>query len=104
MGNLGLRGEALLTLGEFEGAADALRYGLEKARTLGNPSQLWKSWAALGRMHSAVGADEEALKAFQQALAIVERIAEGLPDDSLREVLLRSRPVQYVRLQCQPVG
>ena len=55
-----LRGEALLALGEFEGASDALRNGLEKARTLGNPSQLWKSWAALGRVHSAVGADDEA--------------------------------------------
>ena len=71
---------------------------------LGNPSQLWKSWAALGRMHSAGGTDEEALKAFRQALAIVDGIAERLPDDSLREALLRSKPVQDVRLRCQTAG
>ena len=71
----------------------ALRLALE----VGNPPQLWKTWAALGALQQAQGDAGEAGASYQQALAVIDGVAAGLQDAQLRQTFLDSPEVQRIR-------
>ncbi len=91
-----LRGEAFLTCGELTAAEAELGVALDVARRTGNPPQLWKSLVALGVLRSAQGASAAARLAYGEALAVVRRVAAGLPAAPLRETFLTSPHVQRI--------
>ena len=82
-----LIGETLAANGDLEAAAVELQEALAVARTVGNPTQLWKTLAALGE--------------FDEANAVIERIAASLSDDAMRETFLGSRYVSEVRAKAR---
>ncbi len=92
-----LRGEALLAQGKLAEAEQDLNTALGVAQQIGNPTQLWKTHAALGRLRAAQGQVEEARGAYQQALAVIEGVAAGLHDETLRTRLLASEQTRTIQ-------
>ena len=70
---------------------------LEVAREIGNPTQVWKTHVALGDLREAQGRPAEARRAYHDALAVIDDVAAGLTDESLREAFLTSDHVQDIR-------
>ena len=79
-----LKGEIALARHQFDEAEHALRQGLTIAQAIGNPTQLWKSYLALGRLYSDARKPELAEHAFNTAREVVERMKANLHNPSLR--------------------
>ncbi|MCH8345893.1 MAG: AAA family ATPase [Chloroflexi bacterium] len=92
-----LRGQALLAQGKLAEAEEEFATALEVAKEIGNPPQLWKTHAALGDLRQAQDRPDDARKAYRDALAVIEGVAGGLEDESLRETFLTSEHVQGIR-------
>jgi len=92
-----LRGQVLLAQGKLPEAERELATVLEIAQQIGNPPQLWKTHAALGDLRQAQGRGNDARQAYRDALAVIEGVAAGLSDESLRETFLSSDHVQGIR-------
>ena len=60
-------------------------------------SPLWKTYVALGDLRQAQGRAEEAKQAYRDALAVIDNVAAGLTDASLRETFLTSSHIQHIR-------
>ncbi len=92
-----LRGQALLAQGKLAEAEKELATALEIAKEIGNPPQLWTTHAALGELRQAQGKPDDANKAYRDALSVIDGVAAGLTDESLRETFLTSAHVQEIR-------
>jgi class 3 adenylate cyclase/tetratricopeptide (TPR) repeat protein len=92
-----LRAEALIAQGRLDPADQELDAALEKAKQVGNPPQLWKTFVALGDLRRAQGRTDDARQAYRDALAVIEGVAAGLTDESLRPTFLASDHVQGIR-------
>ncbi|MEX1253421.1 MAG: adenylate/guanylate cyclase domain-containing protein [Dehalococcoidia bacterium] len=92
-----LRAQALQALGELDEAEREIARALEVAKEVGNPPQLWKTHAALGELRQAQGRPEEARQAYREALAVIDRVAAGLTDESLRQTFFNSDQVRGLR-------
>jgi tetratricopeptide (TPR) repeat protein len=96
-----LRAGVSIARGDQVAAAGHLRGALEDARSVGNPTQLWKTLKAVGDLHMAEGNNAKALTRFQEAAEVVKGVAEGLTDSSLRETFLQSSPIRRVLAQSE---
>ncbi|MDO8615818.1 MAG: adenylate/guanylate cyclase domain-containing protein [Dehalococcoidia bacterium] len=92
-----LRGQALTTQGKLDEAETEIDVALGIAKEIGNPPQLWKTYLALGDLRRAQKRPRLARKAYRAALAVIEGVAAGLTDESLRQTFLGSAHVQAVR-------
>jgi tetratricopeptide (TPR) repeat protein len=92
-----LRGQALLAQGKLSEADEELSTALEIAREIGNPPQLWKTHAAIGDLRQAQGKSDDARQAYGEALSVIDGVAAGLEDESLRKTFLGSDHVQEIR-------
>ena len=92
-----LRGHALVAQGKLDEAQQELSTALEIAQEVGNPPQLWKTHAALGELRSQQGRSDDARRAYRDALTVIEGVAGGLTDESLKETFLSSDHVQDIR-------
>jgi tetratricopeptide (TPR) repeat protein len=88
-----LLGQTLSAQGKPDEAERELRAALEVAREIGNPTQLWKTWAALGDVLTG----DDAQSAYRQATAVIEGVAAGLSDEVMRTTFLASQQVSDVR-------
>ena len=64
---------------------------------LANPTQLWRTHAAIGDLRRAQGRTADAQRAYGEALSVIDAVATGLTDQKLREIFLRSDPVAALR-------
>ena len=96
-----LQGQALLARGKPAQAEGEVLTALKVAKQVGNPPQLWKTYTALGDLRKAQERAEEARRAYRNALAVIEEVASGLKDESLRETFFNSDYVGRIR---QAVG
>jgi tetratricopeptide (TPR) repeat protein len=99
-----LRGEAFLRRGELGSAATELRIGLEIARRLGNPPQLWRTLAATAALRDAEELHDDARQAYAEALEIVDMVASQLDDTRLQHVFLGSAEVQALQEKSREQG
>jgi tetratricopeptide (TPR) repeat protein len=93
-----LRAQALAALGRLAEARDELDSALAVARDLNNPTQLWKTLAALGDLLTQQCHPSDARLAYQEALAVIDGVAAGLTEDSLRTTFLASEAAQRIRI------
>jgi tetratricopeptide (TPR) repeat protein len=91
------RGRALLVEGSLDEAERELDTALQLAREIGNPPQIWKTYAALGELRRLQQRDADAADCFSQALSVVEDVASRLEDGELRATLLGSELVRSYR-------
>ena len=91
-----LSGLVFLAQEEFLEAEKELMIALEIAKQICNPPQLWKTLVALGNLWMAQKNKAKALQAYNEALLVVENIASGLSDKSLKETFLSSKHVKSI--------
>jgi len=96
-----LRGQAFLSQGKLDDAGREFSIALEVAQQIGNPTQLWKTHAAIGDLYSAQERLDDAGNAYQKAITVIQQIADNLTDQSLRETFLASNTVQAIMLQAK---
>jgi len=92
-----LRGQALLAQRKPAEAETEIDIALGIAKEIGNPPQLWKTLVALGDLRKAQGRPQEALAAYREALTVIDSVAAGLTDESLRDSFLSSPHVEGIR-------
>jgi tetratricopeptide (TPR) repeat protein len=92
-----LRGQVLAAQGEYGDAEVQIEMALAIARELGNPPQLWKTLVALGDLRNVQDRPKDAIEAFSEASAIIDRVAAELEDERLRDTFLASPHVQAIR-------
>ncbi len=92
-----LRGEVFLATENVENAETELTRALEIAKDVGNPPQLWKTWVALGELRKKQDRLEESTACYREALSVIERVAESLDEDELRNTFLDSNHVRAIR-------
>ncbi len=80
-----LRGHALVALGRMEEAVSEFEGAQVVARKQGQPSLLWQLCSDLGKAYQALGRRHEAEREFSSARAIVQDLANTLPEGPLRE-------------------
>ena len=91
-----LRAQAQLAQRDFGGATQDLETAIRLAKDLGNPPQLWKSYAAMGKLMNAQNKNTEATQAFRHAVTVLDTVAHSLPDEALRKTFLASDEVRSI--------
>jgi tetratricopeptide (TPR) repeat protein len=91
-----LQGNIYAAQGRFDEAETELQQTLKCAKQLGNPTQIWKTHQALGKLFHTQGKIDRSVEQYSRALKIVEAIAEDLTDPELKEGLLQSKPIREV--------
>jgi len=71
---LRLQGDIALARRQWDEAQRWLGQALPLAQTIGNPTQLWKTHLALGRLHTAVHQPDKARQAYQAARNVIEHM------------------------------
>jgi len=74
---------------------------LKLAEQLGNPTQIWKTHQALGKLFYNQGKINQAVEQYGSALKIVETISEDLTDSKLKEGFLKSETIKEVIAQAE---
>jgi tetratricopeptide (TPR) repeat protein len=97
-----LRGQIFLARGQLDEADAELGLALETALKISNPPQVWKTYAALGDLRNARGRLTDAKQAYEDAQAIIQNVAGGLQDPSLRESLLNSPLAKELHVKTGP--
>jgi transcriptional regulator with AAA-type ATPase domain/tetratricopeptide (TPR) repeat protein len=87
-----LSGEIATAARRWDEAHTALNEALVLARAIGNPTQLWRTYAALGHYHAQRGQKDAATSTYRAARTVVEGVLTGLATPGLRESL-ESLPV-----------
>ena len=85
-----LKGEIALRQHRWDDAEGALRQALDLALAIGNPTQLWKTHLALGRLWTERKQPGAAQAACQAARAVVDQIRGSLRAPQLRDSLDKS--------------
>jgi len=91
-----LRGQVFLKQGEYMEAEKEFSKALAIAQEIGNPPQLWKTYIALGDLRQAQKKKGEALQAYHNAMNVIETVAKGLKDQSLKKSFLNSDHVKSI--------
>ncbi len=91
-----LRGEIALARHRGEEAGEALRQALTIAQAIGNPTQLWKTHAALGRLHVETKKPEQARQAYRAARGVLDDVTARLQDAELRACLTALPSVRHI--------
>jgi hypothetical protein len=97
-------GEALLALGQAADGEALLRRAKAEAGGLGAAPPGWRACLALAQLFEAAGRATEAMAERQQALVLVEQVANGLADaPELRRAFEASEPFRAARGEA-PLG
>lgn len=92
-----LKGQALLAQGQSAQAQAALARALTLAQDIGNPTQLWKTYQALGELYESQADLEQARVIYRNAVNIIEDVAERLHDPALQHTFNAAQPIQHLR-------
>jgi tetratricopeptide (TPR) repeat protein len=82
-----LKGGIALARRQRDEAETALRQALTIAQAIGNPTELWKTHFALGRLYSETKKPEMARQAYQAAREVIDGIKARLQNPGLRASL-----------------
>jgi tetratricopeptide (TPR) repeat protein len=92
-----LQAQVRMAEGGLDEAEQDLAVALELAHDVGNPPQLWKTYAALGDLRLAQGRAKEARQPYREALSVIDTVAASLTDEELRDTFLASNDVEQIR-------
>ncbi len=92
---LRLRSQAAMALGKPEHCEPDLRRAVDLAEEIGNPTQIWKTWAALTELYAAQGNETGLAEASAEAHREVSAVADSL-DESQRAIFLASDAIRPI--------
>jgi len=92
-----LEGEAALARRQWDEAERWLGDALRLAQATGDPRQLWKTQAGLGRFHAERRNFEAARRTYQAAREVVDRVLARIEHPGLRAGLERGPLVREIR-------
>jgi tetratricopeptide (TPR) repeat protein len=96
---------SLALLAAWEGNSEqAITYLLKAARLavdLGLPGEQWQIQTALGMVYETAGEQVNADTSFAEAARIIQRLAQGIGDETLRTSFLAGSQIQPVLQQAQ---
>jgi len=93
---LRLKGEIAFSRRQWEESKAALEKASTIADAISNPTQQWKTYLAMGRLHTEVKRPELARQAYQAAHEVISKIKGSLRDSGLRTSLESSPLVRQV--------
>ena len=96
-----LAGEVASAAGRWDEAERALREAQAIAETIGNPTQLWRTYAALARFHAGHGNKDAARRAARDGRRVVDGVLAGLRDETLKGSLERLALVRELRARAR---
>jgi tetratricopeptide (TPR) repeat protein len=88
------RAELATRARRWDDAEKALREALTVAVAIDNPGQLWRTHAALARLHEAQRRPQKARAAYGAAIAVLDRVRGGLTTPEARAALERAAFMQ----------
>ena len=91
-----LKAGAALLRRDWGEAERALREALGIATTIGSPTLLWKTYFALGRVHSELKQPEIARQDYRAACAVIARVKNSFTDPRLRATFDNSPLIRQV--------
>jgi tetratricopeptide (TPR) repeat protein len=91
-----LKGEIALLNKQSDEAEDALRQALTIAKAIENPTQLWKTYLTMGRLHIKAKRQEMAEQAYGAAREIINKIIASLQDPEFRTSLMSCPPIRQI--------
>jgi hypothetical protein len=91
-----LRGHIALARRHLDDAETAYRQALAFAEAIGNPTQLWTTRAALGRLHATRRRQDLAGGAYRAARDVLDRVKASLKDPGLRMSLVQAPSVRHL--------
>jgi tetratricopeptide (TPR) repeat protein len=91
-----LKGESALAYCQWDETHRWLHQALTLAHEVGNPTQLWKTYVALGHFHRTVKRPEQARQGYHAARVVIDRIKGNLQSAELRACLEGSPLMQQV--------
>jgi class 3 adenylate cyclase/tetratricopeptide (TPR) repeat protein len=97
-----LRGEIALATRAWDEAQEAMGQALQFADTVGNPTELWKTHAALGRLHLERGRPDAAWTAHRAARHVLDRVQARIDDAALRRVFATALPIRELYRLSEP--
>ena len=92
-----LRGQVFLAQGRLRESDRELAIALAVAQAVGNPPQLWKTYVATGDLQQTQGKADDAKQAYRDAAGVIEAVATGLDDESLKNAFLNSSEVRTIQ-------
>ena len=92
-----LAGEVASAARKWDEAERALHEARAIAEAIGNPTQLWRTYAALARFYAEQRKGEAARRAAVDAGRVVDGVLGALPSETLRASLEALAPVREVR-------
>ena len=90
--------------GERQRAIGYLREAAQLAAEIGLPGEQWQIQAALGSVYEAAGEQEQAHSAFEEAARIIQELAEGIKDETLRARFLAGPQIYPVLQHAQSLA
>ena len=93
---LRLLGEVNLRRSNHDQATAHIGEAIEILQKVGNPRQLWEAQSALGRTFEQLGRNSEAKEHWGAAAATIQRVANGLSDQELKNNFLNAQPVREI--------
>ncbi len=98
-----LRSLAILAAweGERERAIGHLREAAQLAAEIGLPAEQWQIQSALGRVYETAGEQGQERTAFGEAAKIIQGLAEGIKDETLRSRFLAGPQIHLVLQHAQ---
>src|SRR5260370_26226558 len=87
--------------GEKERAIGHLREAAQLAAEIGLPAEQWQIQAALGSVYEAGGSAAQAHKACREPAMLIQGLAEGIKDETLRSRFLAGPQIHPVLQQAQ---
>jgi class 3 adenylate cyclase/tetratricopeptide (TPR) repeat protein len=91
-----LKGEIAIAHRQWDEAQGWLHQALTMAQEVGNPTQLWKTYVALGHFHRTAKRPEQARQTYHAARAVIDHIKGNLQSAELRACLEGSPLIQQV--------
>ena len=83
-----------------EGEQEIIR-AQKVALCVGNPTQLWETYAVMGDLKQAQDITDGARQAYRNALDVIEKVIVGLNNNSRKVVFMESQKVTEIRQMAQ---
>jgi tetratricopeptide (TPR) repeat protein len=93
---LRLLGEVQMKRKEFDRAISSINEAILILKEVGNPRQLWQAYSSLASVYDKLRRESEAREQWGAAVELINKTANGLSDQNLRDGFLNAKPIRDI--------